>query len=131
MNTFAITLVALVMGFVAGTVAALVTVEVKTESIRKEIEDSIKGLEYARADLKSTHEYTKTVNLALQQFLVKYKADRTWIMQSLNDLWNICDTLKPVEVKEEVAEEVTAPKKTRKPRKKKTEEVKETTADAE
>ena len=52
MTVISIMLVSLVMGFVAGTVSAIVAVETKTESLRKEMDDVIRGLESSRAESK-------------------------------------------------------------------------------
>ena len=48
MTVISIMLVSLVMGFVAGTVSSIATVEAKTEALRKEMNDVIRGLESSR-----------------------------------------------------------------------------------
>ena len=69
------------------------------------------------------------INKALQELILKYKADRTWMMQSLNDLWKDYDERHPKEVAAEDTveikplEENAKPKRTRK-RKQPKEEVK-------
>lgn len=93
MTFFTITLVSLVMGFVAGTVSSLATVEAKTESLRKEMNDVIRGLESSRADSKKAQDEVKALNNAFQVMIQQFKRDRGGIWQSLNDLWNSLDKM--------------------------------------
>lgn len=136
MNTIVFILVSIIMGTVAGAVSALVVTDIKTEelsTIIHSIKENVGNLaEITHLQNDAVQESMKTVmavNEALQQFIAKYRADKTWVTQSLNDLWNDYDERhqKSVETEPVIA---TEPKKNRKPRKKKTEEVKETTADA-
>lgn len=93
MTIISIMLVSLVMGFVAGTVSALVAVETKTESLRKEMDDVIRGLESSRAESKKAQEDVKALNHAFQVMIQQFKNDRGGIWQSLNDLWNSFDKM--------------------------------------
>ena len=93
MTFFTITLVSLVMGFVAGTVSSLATVEAKTESLRKEMDDVIRGLQSSHADSKKAQEEVKALNNAFQVMILQFKKDRGGIWQSLNDLWNRFDKM--------------------------------------
>ena len=93
MTVISIMLVSLVMGFVAGTVSAVVAVEAKTESLRKEMDDVIRGLESSRAESKKAQEEVKALNNAFQVMILQFKKDRGGIWQSLNDLWNRFDKM--------------------------------------
>ena len=93
MTVISIMLVSLVMGFVAGTVSAVVAVEAKTESLRKEMDDVIRGLESSRAESKKAQEEVKALNSAFQAMILQFKKDRGGIWQSLNDLWNRFDKM--------------------------------------
>ena len=124
MTFFTVTLVSLVMGFVAGTVSAIVAVEAKTESLRKEMDDVIRGLEASRTESKKAQEEVKALNNAFQVMILQFKKDRGGIWQSLNDLWNRFDKMTaPVTQEQPKPEEKNKPaRKTRK---------KEVVADAE
>ena len=93
MTFFTITLVSLVMGFVAGTVSSLATVEAKTEALRKEMDDVIRGLQSSHAESKKAQEEVKALNNAFQVMIQQFKRDRGGIWQSLNDLWNSFDKM--------------------------------------
>jgi nitrogen fixation/metabolism regulation signal transduction histidine kinase len=93
MTFFTITLVSLVMGFVAGTVSSLATVEAKTEDLRKEMNDVIRGLESSRTEAKKAQEDFENLNRAFQVMIQQFKRDRGGIWQSLNDLWNSFDKM--------------------------------------
>lgn len=106
MTIISIMLVSLVMGFVAGTVSAVVAVEAKTESLRKEMDDVIRGLESSRAESKKAQEEVKALNKAFQVMIQQFKRDRGGIWQSLNDLWNSFDKMTaPVTQKQPKPEE--------------------------
>lgn len=141
MNTVIVVLVSLVIGAVAGGTAALVVVEVKTEefnevinSIKKNVENLAEITHIQNETAQSSTKIAMDINKALQELILKYKSDRTWMMQSLNDLWKDYDERHPKETaaEEDVEikplEENTKPKRTRK-RKQPKEEVK--TDDAE
>lgn len=93
MTFFTITLVSLVMGFVAGTVSSIATVEAKTEALRKEMNDVIRGLESSRTEAKKAQEDFENLNRAFQVMIQQFKRDRGGIWQSLNDLWNSFDKM--------------------------------------
>lgn len=93
MTFFTITLVSLVMGFVAGTVSSIATVEAKTEALRKEMNDVIRGLESSRTEAKKAQEDFENLNHAFQVMIQQFKRDRGGIWQSLNDLWNSFDKM--------------------------------------
>lgn len=141
MNTVIVVLVSLVIGAVAGGTAALVVVEVKTEgfdevinSIKKNVENLAEITHIQNETAQSSTKIAMDINKALQELILKYKSDRTWMMQSLNDLWKDYDERHPKETAAEEAveikplEENAKPKRTRK-RKQPKEEVK--TDDAE
>lgn len=117
MTIISIMLVSLVMGFVAGTVSALVAVETKTESLRKEMDDVIRGLESSRAESKKAQEEVKALNNAFQVMILQFKKDRGGIWQSLNDLWNRFDKMTTPVTQEQPEPEETK-KTVRKPKKK-------------
>lgn len=117
MTFFTITLVSLVMGFVAGTVSSLATVEAKTEALRKEMNDVIRGLESSRAESKKAQEDFENLNRAFQVMIQQFKRDRGGIWQSLNDLWNSFDKMN-APVKQEQPKSEEKKKTVRKPKKK-------------
>ena len=137
MNTVLVMLVSIVVGAVAGGTAAMVVIEVKTEgmnevidSVRKNVENLAEITHLQNETAQSTTKITMGINTALQEFIAKYKSDRTWLMQSLNDLWKDYDERHPKASAEEEKVEVkpldeknAAPKRTRK-RKQAKEEVK-------
>lgn len=136
MNTVIVVLVSLVIGAVAGGTAAMVVVEVKTEgfdevinSIKKNVENLAEITHIQNETAQSSTKIAMDINKALQELILKYKSDRTWMMQSLNDLWKDYDERHPKESAAEEAveikpiEETAKPKRTRK-RKQVKEEVK-------
>lgn len=136
MNTVIVVLVSLVIGAVAGGISALVVVEVKTEeftevinSIKKNVENLAEITHIQNETAQSSTKIAMDINKALQELILKYKSDRTWMMQSLNDLWKDYDERHPKESAAEEAveikplEETAKPKRTRK-RKQVKEEVK-------
>ena len=142
MNTMLVMIVSLIVGAVAGGTAAMVVIEVKTEgmnevidSVRKNVENLAEITHLQNETAQSTTKIAMGINAALQEFITKYKADKIWMMQSLNDLWKDYDERhtkasaeeEKVEVKP-LDEKKAAPKRTRK-RKQEKEEVK--TDDAE
>lgn len=141
MNTVIVVLVSLIVGAVAGGTAAMVVVEAKTEgfdevinSIKKNVENLAEITHIQNETAQSSTKIAMDINKALQELILKYKSDRTWMMQSLNDLWKDYDERHPKESAAEEAveikplEENTKPKRTRN-RKQPKEEVK--TDDAE
>ena len=127
MNTVIVVLVSLVIGAVAGGTAALVVVEVKTEeftevinSIKKNVENLAEITHIQNETAQSSTKIAMDINKALQELILKYKSDRTWMMQSLNDLWKDYDERHPKESAAEEAveikplEENAKPKRTRK-----------------
>ena len=113
-------IISLIVGFVAGTVGALVAVETKTEIIRKEVDDAVLGLEMARSEAKKAQETSAAVNTALQQMILQFKRDRGAIWESLNGLWNDYDARnaktseKPEKTKAEPAKKEKPARKTTK-----------------
>ena len=115
MNTVIVVLVSLVIGAVAGGISALVVVEVKTEgfdevinSIKKNVENLAEITHIQNETAQSSTKIAMDINKALQELILKYKSDRTWMMQSLNDLWKDYDERHP---KETAAEETVEIKK--------------------
>lgn len=136
MNTLIVMLVSLIVGAVAGGTAAMVVVEVKTEgfdevinSIKKNVENLAEITHIQNETAQSSTRIAMDINKALQELILKYKSDRTWMMQSLNDLWKDYDERHPKEsaaedtVEIKPLEENAKPKRTRK-RKQPKEEVK-------
>lgn len=137
MNTMLVMIVSLVVGAVAGGTAAMVVIEVKTEgmnevidSVRKNVENLAEITHIQNETAQSSTKIAMDINKALQELILKYKSDRTWMMQSLNDLWKDYDERHPKESAEDGKIEVkpldekrAAPKRTRK-RKQAKEEVK-------
>ena len=85
----AVFLVALVLGFIGGVAGALVTIEIKTDRIRKEIDDSILGISHVNSQVKALKETDNALMVAIQELAIRHKRDRAGIWQSLNDLWTI------------------------------------------
>ena len=141
MNTLIVMLVSLIVGAVAGGTAALVVIEVKTEdftevigSIKKNVENLAEITHIQNETAQSSTKIAMGINTALQELILKYKADRTWMMQSLNDLWNDYDERHPKEVAAEEAAEIKPLEETEKPkrtRKRKQAKEEEKTDDAE
>lgn len=137
MNTALVIIVSLIVGAVAGGTAAMVVIEVKTEgmnevinSIKKNVENLAEITHIQNETAQSSTKIAMDINKALQELILKYKSDRTWMMQSLNDLWKDYDERHPKASAEEEKVEVkpldekkAAPKRTRK-RKQAKEEVK-------
>lgn len=137
MNTALVIIVSLIVGAVAGGTAAMVVIEVKTEgmnevinSIKKNVENLAEITHIQNETAQSSTKIAMDINKALQELILKYKSDRTWMMQSLNDLWKDYDERHPKASAEEEKVEVkpldenkAAPKRTRK-RKRAKEEVK-------
>lgn len=137
MNTMLVMIVSLIVGAVAGGTAAMVVIEVKTEgmnevinSIRKNVENLAEITHIQNETAQSSTKLAMGINTALQEFITKYKADKIWMMQSLNDLWKDYDERHPKASAEEEKVEVkpldekkAAPKRSRK-RKQAKEEVK-------
>lgn len=136
MNTLIVMLVSLIVGAVAGGTAAMVVVEVKIEgfdevinSIKKNVENLAEITHIQNETAQSSTRIAMDINKALQELILKYKSDRTWMMQSLNDLWKDYDERHPKETAAEDTveikplEENAKPKRTRK-RKQPKEEVK-------
>lgn len=136
MNTMLVMIVSLIVGAVAGGTAAMVVIEVKTEgmnevidSIKKNVENLAEITHIQNETAQSSTRIAMDINKALQELILKYKADRTWMMQSLNDLWKDYDERHPKESAAEEAveikplEETAKPKRSRK-RKQQKEEVK-------
>lgn len=127
MNTLIVMLVSLIVGAVAGGTVAMVVVEVKTEgfdevinSIKKNVENLAEITHIQNETAQSSTRIAMDINKALQELILKYKADRTWMMQSLNDLWKDYDERHPKEsaaedtVEIKPLEENAKPKRTRK-----------------
>lgn len=85
----ALILAALVLGFIGGVAGALVTIEIKTDRIRKEIDDSILGISHVNSQVKTLKETDNALMVAIQELTIRQKRDRAGIWQSLNDLWTI------------------------------------------
>lgn len=84
-------LIALVLGFVGGVAGALVTIEIKTDHIRKEIDDAILGISHINSQVKTLKEADNALAVAIQELTWSVKRDRGAIWQSLNGLWNDYD----------------------------------------
>lgn len=85
----AVFLVALVLGFIGGVAGALVTIEIKTDRIRKEIDDSILGISHVNSQVKTLKETDNAIMIAIQELTIRQKRDRGAIWESLNGLWTI------------------------------------------
>lgn len=123
MNTLIVMLVSLIVGAVAGGTAALVVVEVKTEgfdevinSIKKNVENLAEITHIQNETAQSSTRIAMDINKALQELILKYKSDRTWMMQSLNDLWKDYDERHPKETAAEEAVEIKPIEETAKPK---------------
>ena len=84
-------LAALVLGFVGGVVAALVTIEIKTDKIRKEIDDAVLGLGHVNSQVKALKDADNALTIAIQKLIENIKRERGAIWESLNGLWNDYD----------------------------------------
>lgn len=101
----ALILAALVLGFIGGVAGALVTIEIKTDRIRKEIDDSILGISHVNSQVKTLKETDNALMVAIQELTIRQKRDRAGIWQSLNDLWTIYGRQQKEQQKEEPKEE--------------------------
>lgn len=107
----AVFLVALVLGFIGGVAGALVTIEIKTDRIRKEIDDSILGISHVNSQVKTLKETDNALMVAIQELTIRQKRDRAGIWQSLNDLWTIYGRQQKEQQKEEPKKEPEKPAK--------------------
>lgn len=108
-------IMALVIGFVAGIVGALITIEIKTDTIRKEIDDAILGISHVNTQLKTLKDSDNALTLAVQKLIVQVKRDRGQIWESLNGLWNDYDERHKADQKPKAATaEKPKPKRTKK-----------------
>jgi len=110
-------IIALVLGFIGGVAGALVTVEIKTERIRKEIDDAVLGISNINSQLKSLKETDNALTVAIQRLIENMKRERGAIWESLNGLWNDYDErhkAEPEPKPEPIAEEKQKAKRTRK-----------------
>lgn len=94
-------IIALVLGFIGGVAGALVTIEVKTDKIRKEIDDAVLDLGHVNSQLQALKDTDNAFTVALQRLIVSIKQDRASIWQSLNDLWNDYDERHPKQTKKD------------------------------
>lgn len=102
-------LIALVLGFIGGIVGALVTIEIKTDTIRKEIDDAVLGIGHANSQIKTLKDQDNALALAIQTLTQKVKTDRGAIWESLNGLWTDYDERHKAEP-EALPEPITEPK---------------------
>ena len=110
-------LIALVLGFIGGIVGALVTIEIKTDTIRKEIDDAVLGISNVNSQVKTLKDTDTALALAIQTLTQKVKTDRGAIWESLNGLWTDYDErhkAEPEPQPEPIAEEKQKAKRTRK-----------------
>lgn len=84
-------IIALVLGFIGGVAGALVTIEIKTDRIRKEIDDAVLGISHTNSQLKSLKETDNALTVAIQRLIENTKRERGAIWESLNGLWNDYD----------------------------------------
>jgi hypothetical protein len=98
-------IIALVLGFIGGIAGALVTVEIKTERIRKEIDDAVLGISNINSQLKSLKETDNALTVAIQRLIENMKRERGAIWESLNGLWNDYDERHKDEPKKKAPEE--------------------------
>lgn len=116
--TFEVILLALTAGFIAGILGALVTVDIKTEKIRKEVNDLVLAIENGRSQTKTNKTKTDTeinaLTIALQRLIEQQKRDRGAIWESLNGLWNDYDERHKTEPAAEPVKKEPKPKKTAK-----------------
>ena len=110
-------LIALVLGFIGGIVGALVAIEIKTDTIRKEIDDAVLGISNVNSQVKTLKDTDTALALAIQTLTQKVKTDRGAIWESLNGLWTDYDErhkADPEPQPEPIAEEKPKAKRTRK-----------------
>lgn len=102
-------LIALVLGFIGGVVGALVTIEMKTDTIRKEIDDAVLGISHVNSQIKTLKDSDNALTVAIQKLIENVKRDRGAIWESLNGLWNDYDERHKAEP-EALPEPITEPK---------------------
>ena len=110
-------IIALVLGFIGGVAGALVTIEIKTDRIRKEIDDAVLGISHTNSQLKSLKDTDNALTVAIQRLIENMKRERGAIWESLNGLWNDYDErhkAEPEPKPEPIAEEKQKAKRTRK-----------------
>lgn len=97
-------LIALVLGFIGGVVGALVTIEMKTDTIRKEIDDAVLGISHVNSQIKTLKDSDNALTVAIQKLIENVKRDRGAIWESLNGLWNDYDERHKAEPKKKPEE---------------------------
>lgn len=97
-------LIALVLGFIGGVVGALVTIEMKTDTIRKEIDDAVLGISHVNNQIKTLKDSDNALTIAIQKLIENIKRDRGAIWESLNGLWNDYDERHKAEPKKKPEE---------------------------
>lgn len=107
----ALILAALVLGFIGGVAGALVTIEIKTDRIRKEIDDSILGISHVNSQVKTLKETDNALMVAIQELTIRQKRDRGAIWESLNGLWADYDQRNKKQQKAEPKQEPEKPAK--------------------
>jgi hypothetical protein len=107
----ALILAALVLGFIGGVAGALVTIEIKTDRIRKEIDDSILGISHVNSQVKTLKETDNALMVAIQELTIRQKRDRGAIWESLNGLWADYDQRHKKQQKAEPKQEPEKPAK--------------------
>lgn len=107
----ALILAALVLGFIGGIAGALVTIEIKTDRIRKEIDDSILGISHVNSQVKTLKETDNALMVAIQELTIRQKRDRGAIWESLNGLWADYDQRNKKQQKAEPKQEPEKPAK--------------------
>ena len=86
-----IILSALVLGFIGGVLGALVTIEIKTDRIRKEIDDAVLGISHVNSQIKTLKDADNALTIAIQRLIENFKRERGAIWESINGLWNDYD----------------------------------------
>lgn len=97
-------LIALVLGFIGGVVGALVTIEMKTDTIKKEIDDAVLGISHVNSQIKTLKDSDNALTVAIQKLIENVKRDRGAIWESLNGLWNDYDERHKAEPKKKPEE---------------------------
>ena len=107
-------IIALVLGFIGGVAGALVTIEIKTDRIRKEIDDAVLGISHTNSQLKSLKDTDNALTVAIQRLIENMKRERGAIWESLNGLWNDYDERHKDEPKKAPEEPKKAPEEPKK-----------------
>lgn len=104
-------IIAVLCGFVGGMLGSMIIYETRDSDAKKQTQSLIDGHLSLKSEIGKERERINLISKAVRIMASDQERDRTWIMQSLNDLW--------IDYDQRHKED--APKKTEKPKKAKKE----------